>query len=106
MDKKIKPIIIAGYLLIGVTCIGLLFFYWISKQNSLNDFLKYFILSLSIFYLITGIGVINLTRWGYYLFKTFLYMLVFSFPIGTVIAYITLSYMKKHNIREYFFAYD
>jgi putative copper export protein len=55
-----------------------------------------------IYYYLTGIGMILKTKWGYILFKTFLYLALLAFPIGTVISYITLSYIKKNNIKQYF----
>jgi len=50
----------------------------------------------------TGLGVLYRTRWGYYLFKLFLYLLLLGFPIGTFISYKALSYMKRHRIETHF----
>jgi hypothetical protein len=36
------------------------------------------------------------------LLKIFLYVLLFAFPIGTIVAYLTLSYMKRHHIEQYY----
>ena len=62
----------------------------------------YFITTIALWYFLTGLGVVGLKKWGYYLFKFFLYILFVSFPIGTVISYKTLKYMKKNNIKDYF----
>ena len=62
----------------------------------------YFAVGVLAFYLLTGVGVMLLAKWGYPLFKLFLYVLLLAFPIGTIISYLTLSYMKKHQIKRYF----
>jgi len=103
LDKIIRPIIIFGYVLVGLSGITMLFFYWVSFQTSLPTIHIYFVIVVSIWDFVTGIGMIKLTRWGYYLFKIFLYLLLISFPIGTIISYRTLSYMKRNNIKNYFF---
>jgi len=103
VDRKIRPIKIFGYVLIGLSVISPLFFYWVSLQEKLAPVHIYFVIFVAIWDLVTGLGVIKLTRWGYYLFKFFLYLLLISFPIGTIISYKTFSYMKKNNIKNYFF---
>ena len=55
-----------------------------------------------LFYLLAGVGVLASTRWGYRLFKFFLWVLFFGFPVGTIISYVTLSYMRKHQIQTFF----
>ena len=62
----------------------------------------YGVLSASGFYAVTGLGVLFRARWGYLLFKGFLYLLLLSFPVGTAISWLTLSYMKKHEIWRHF----
>lgn len=54
------------------------------------------------FQLATAIGIIRLRRWGYVLFKILLYIMLIGFPIGTFISYMTLSYMKRHNVKRFF----
>ena len=54
------------------------------------------------FQVATAIGIIYLRRWGYILFKIFLYIMLIGFPIGTFISYMTLSYMKRHDVKRYF----
>ncbi len=101
MNDKLKPIRIFGYVLIGASISVVLFTYWIVRQGLPPLF--YFTASVTAWYLLTGIGIIRPTKWGYYLFKFFLITLFVAFPIGTFISYKTLSYMKKNNIRDYFF---
>ncbi len=57
---------------------------------------------LFLFYLLPGVGVLTSRRWGYRLFKFFLWVLFFGFPVGTIISYVTLSYMRKHQIQTFF----
>ncbi len=101
MDK-FKPIRIFGYALIvlSIICVTV-FWYWFVKYDI--DIPKTFVGVVAGWYLITGLGVISKTRSGYYLFKVLLYIHLLSFPIGTFISWKTLSYMKKNNIKEYFF---
>ncbi len=110
-DTTIRPIIIFGavLMLLALLSAGVFLF----RPGSPVYFLRlyqegfYFPLSLLVglhmFYLLTGVGVVSLARWGYYLFKFFLYLHLFiAFPIGTIISYFTLSYMRKHQISRYF----
>lgn len=110
-DTKIRPIIIFGAVIILLTLLSAIVL--IFRPGSPGYFLGlyregfYLILCLLVgfhmFYLLTGLGVISLARWGYYLFKFFLYLHLFiAFPIGTIISYLTLSYMRKHQISRYF----
>jgi uncharacterized membrane protein YfcA len=57
---------------------------------------------MTIWYLITGVGVLTRRKWGYYLFKIFLYVLLLAFPIGTLIGYKSLKYIKRNNIKRLF----
>ena len=61
-----------------------------------------FLVVFHLFYLLTGVGVLASTGWGYRLFKFFLWMFFFGFPVGTIISYVTLSYMTKHQIQTFF----
>ena len=41
-------------------------------------------------------------KWGYYIFKSFLYILFISFPVGTLISYFSLRYIKRSNLINQF----
>jgi len=60
-------------------------------------------ITISTWFLSAGIGLFARKKWGYYLFKTFLYFLFLCFPIGTIISYKSLMYIKKNNIKSLFF---
>jgi hypothetical protein len=101
MNNKLKPIKMFGYVLIGASISVVLFTSWLVHQGLSPLF--YFTAVVTTWYFLTGIGIIKLTKWGYYLFKFFLVTLFVAFPIGTFISYVTLSYMKKNDIKKYFF---
>jgi hypothetical protein len=113
MDSAIKPIQRFGAVLIILDLGAIVFFgnlFLLDKSSPLYVFGTeqqsyqhlYFWAGSVIFYLLTGIGVVYLTRWGYYLFKIFLYLLLLVLPVGTYISYRTLSYMKRHHLKRYF----
>src|SRR5438132_2853089 len=113
MDDDIKPIRIFGMVLLVLDLIGVVLFgnlFFLDKNSPLYVFGAegqshgplYFWAGSVIFYFLIGIGVVYPTRWGYFLLKCFLYLLLLGFPIGTYISYKTLSYMKHHQIKRHF----
>lgn len=110
-DSEVRPVLIFGVVLILYALFSAGFF--LSWLGFPAFFLRYYhegfylplvlFVGFHIFYLLTGIGVVSLARWGCYLFKVFLYAhLVIGFPIMTVVSYVTLSYLSKHQIERYF----
>jgi len=93
---------IYGWTLIAFFC-GCLYILWITFEIE-NDSvsLDYFGITISLWYLATGIGILARQNWGYYLFKLFLYVLLICFPIGTIVSYMSLKYMKANNIKSLF----
>ncbi len=63
---------------------------------------NYFGMTISVWYLAAGIGILARRIWGYYFLKSFLFILLVAFPIGTFIAYTSLKYMKKSSIKNEF----
>ncbi|MGI0016210.1 MAG: hypothetical protein ACREBU_22550, partial [Nitrososphaera sp.] len=56
-----------------------------------------------LFYLVTGLGIMFPRKWGYYLFRAFLYIHLFvGFPITTILAYRGLSYVRAPSIKRHF----
>ncbi len=109
MDSEIKPIVIFGAVIIVFTLFSMFFFfspkspaYIFSFYNERPQSVLHFIIAVNLFYFLTGVGVILRMKWGYFLFKVFLYLMFLAFPIGTVISYVTLSYMKRHKIKTHF----
>lgn len=109
-DREIRPIIILGAVIIVLALLSAWVF--IFRPGSPGYFLRLyhegFYLALfvqfafHVIYLLIGVGVVSLSKWGYYPFKVFLYITLFAFPVGTIVSYLTLSYMKKHQIERYF----
>lgn len=104
-NGKLPTLIVSlGYILIALAIACTLFFSWVSGQTTLQPVQIYFVAGITGWYLLTGIGVLLQTGWGYYLLKSFLYSLLLAFPFGTVIAWKLLVYIKKNNIRRFFFS--
>jgi hypothetical protein len=53
-------------------------------------------------YFAAAIGIVFRTRWGYFLTKAFLYLLWLAFPAGTVIAYVTLPWLRRSDVKRRF----
>jgi len=111
-ESKTLPIQIFGAVLVVVSVLGVWFFYSPYSSGSMRlprqvkdhwpDPLAVFVVGALAFHLFTGLGTLFLTRWGYPLFKIFLYLLFVAFPIGTIISYITLRYLRQNDLRPYF----
>ena len=103
MTKGNRFLNIYGYTLILFFLGGLYTLYVIASIEDLPIIHNYFGITISLYYLITGIGILARKEWGYYLFKFFLYVLVLAFPIGTIISWKSLDYMKKNDIKSLYF---
>lgn len=110
-DDELRPIRIFGALLIAFTFVAVFFFFSPTSPGFFFSFFEemsksssalYFLIGTLVFYFLAGLGVVLQKKWGYLLFKLFLYILLLGFPIGTIISYLTLSYMKRHQIKRYF----
>jgi hypothetical protein len=93
---------IYGWVLIGVSAGGLLSLFALWSTESPPAEIGYFFITTSLWYFVTGIGILSRKVWGYYLLKSFLYVLLISFPIGTFISYKSLKFMKTNSIRKEF----
>jgi hypothetical protein len=109
--EEMRPIRILGTALILLTIFGILFFFSPQSPGFFFSFFAqmpqsslplYLLIGILIFYFLTGVGVVLQRKWGYWLLKATLFMLMLGFPIGTYISYKTLSYMKKHQIKRHF----
>jgi hypothetical protein len=92
---------IYGWVLIGFSAGGLFSLYAIWSESAPAS-LGYFGITITLWYFVTGIGILTRKLWGYYLLKSFLYVLLLSFPIGTFISYKSLKFMKKNSIKKEF----
>jgi hypothetical protein len=58
---------------------------------------------IELYLILTGVGVLTLRRWGFYLFKSLLYLfLVLGFPLFTILCWLMLSYIRRRRIDRYF----
>lgn len=62
----------------------------------------FFGIGMAIWCLLVGMGLLSRSMWGYYLLKTLLFILVLGFPIGTLISYYSLKYMRNNNVKKFF----
>ncbi len=93
---------IYGYFLILLALLSYFYTVYVSYYINFSYFLFYGGIVIATWFLVTGVGIFIIEKWGYYLFKSFLYVLLVFFPIGTIISYISLKYMKKNNIKDLF----
>ena len=97
-----KPIKNFGYCLIIMSACCLILHFFLSNDTDYNTVFMYFIFILSFFHFLVGMGVLLKTKWGYHLFRIYLFLLYPVLPIGTYIAVKTFSYLEKHKIQRYF----
>jgi hypothetical protein len=96
--RKYKPIKISGYIFIGFSLFALVFLRADLKEPGFREFL----IIMSAWHFLIGLGLILRKMWGYHLFKSYLYLSYPGFPIGTTIAYFGLKYLKENDIKAFF----
>jgi|GEM_PF-1466508 len=102
MIRGTRFVKIYGYVLI-IFFGGCLYTVYVTSQIQDRPIYSfYFGNIISLWYFITGVGLLARRIWGYYLFKVFLYLLFLAFPIGTIISYKSLQYMKRNDIKNLF----
>jgi len=100
IKKSQKFITILGYVFV-LMFIGCLYTIYVSLTYFPAHHV-YFETVIGIWYLLTGIGLLTRKKIGYYSLKLFLYVFLIGFPIGTIISYKILKYIKKHNLKNLF----
>lgn len=101
-EKSVRFLKIFGYILIALFIGGIITIYASSSAQNKPFYDHYWGITISGWYLITGIGILARKRWGYFLFNFFLYVLLLAFPIGTIISYKSLRYIESNNIQNLF----
>jgi hypothetical protein len=96
--NKFRPVKKAGFLFILIAIFGLFCLLAFLKESGFREL----IIIVTAWNLLTGLGIIFRTTWGYYLFKIYLYIMFICFPIGTYIAYKSLNYLKENQIERFF----
>lgn len=110
MDQEFRPVAVVALALAMIPLAATLYFlihpsssfYFVRLQREAFYVPMYFFLFVNTLNAIMCIGVLRRRKWGYRLFKILLYMLLFGFPIGTLVSYATLSYMRSHQIEQHF----
>jgi hypothetical protein len=100
--KDFKPIKVGGQISIFLGLLIFLTYFSIFREPDLNSSFDIFAWANICWYLLMGIGVLQQRIWGYYMLKSFLYVLAIGFPIGTYIGLKSLKYLKEKEIKEFF----
>ena len=95
---KFRPVKIGGLFLLLIALFGLVCLIAVLEESGFREL----VIIVTAWHLLTGLGVIFRTRWGYPLFKGYLYFIYICFPIGTYIAYKSLRYLKENHIERFF----
>ena len=107
----LRPLMVAGVALILVAAAiagGVLFYpgspAFVAKLDRGGLYVVMAVLAPAVFfYFLTGLGVILKSKFGYHLFRTFLYIHLFvGFPITTVFAYRALAYTQAASVKRHF----
>jgi len=102
MNPALIPIRWLGLALAFFSLFSLPLFLGMFLDYSSFPVIQLIVIGALIFNLLTGVGLFYTTKWGYILFKIWLYLALAGFPIGTFFAWKLLSYMKRHQLKQYF----
>jgi hypothetical protein len=100
--ETVSPIRNFGYFLIIVGLLGFAAHLHTIGNPNYPAFAGWFVIVVSVYHLVVGIGLIRKKKWGLYSLKAYLYLWYIAFPIGTFIAYKTLKYIERHKIETLF----
>ncbi|MCK4828752.1 hypothetical protein KA005_74160 [bacterium] len=104
--KRFKPIRTFGYIITAIGIFGA--FLLLAEWNDPNFTLtfKLFSIFMTVWHLLTGLGILLRISWGFYLLKFYLYVLMLGIPIGTLIAKKILDYMRDNEIESFFLSQE
>ena len=95
-----KPLCYFAIALIVSSILGLGLLYSVFNDISFDSDFSLFIIAMIMFHSIVGCGILSKKRWGFIIFKIYLYLLYLAVPIGTYIAYKTLNYIEHHQLAK------
>lgn len=108
-DDLVRPIRLFGVVLAILSVLGFgVFAYWLVFRGVLGQSVEtgylpvLILLALHVLVFLTGLGVIVSTKWGFRLFRMFLYVMLLAFPFGTMVSYLTLRYISRNQIQQYY----
>lgn len=101
-DNKLKPIRTFGSILAVAGIFGI--FALLAELNApkLDMGGIFFLIFMTTWHLISGLGILLRKKWGFILMKLYLYILYLGFPLGTLLAIRILSYIKENEIKDFF----
>ena len=108
-DDLVRPIWLFGVALTILSVLSLgVFAYWLAFSEVLAQVVQtgylpvLILLAVHVLVFLTGLGVVTSTKWGFRLFRMFLYVMLFAFPLGTMVSYVTLRYISRNQIQQYY----
>lgn len=101
-DDILRPIKIFGAVLFVIGFFGIIFDFVYLNDPEVSTGFKIFGVIISMWHLLGGIGILLKKIWGFYIFKSYLYVLFLGIPIGTYISSKFLDYIKRNNLKELF----
>jgi len=103
--ERFRPIQTFGIILM---CIGIFGCLTVITQWSNPEIFRsawIFVLTMTIWHLLTGVGILLKKGWGFYLLKFYVYALYLAVPIGTLLAKRMLEYIRVNDIQRFFFGH-
>jgi amino acid transporter len=97
-SKLPTPLTVIAIVLICSCVIGVFLLNDLMRDKRYDAEFVVFIVIMLIIHTVVAIAVLSRRRWGLFLFKGYLYVLLLALPIGTYIALRILRYIKHDEI--------
>ncbi len=101
-NKFFRPVRISGIALIIAGICGALLQISLLNDPEFDKAFNIFVTTISVWHLITGLGVLSQKYWGYILLKFYLYFMLLGVPIGTYYGLKALRYLKEKEIVKFY----
>lgn len=100
--KDFKPVKAGGQIFIFLGLLILITHFLLFREPDLDPSFDIFAWVNICWYLLMGVGVLQQRIWGYYMLKSYLYVMAIGFPIGTYIGLKSLKYLREKEIKDFF----
>jgi hypothetical protein len=97
-----RPVRISGIALIIAGVCGALLQISLLNDPEFDNSFNIFVTTMSVWHLITGLGVLSQKYWGYILLKFYLYFMLLVVPIGTYYGLKALRYLKENEVSKFY----